>query len=147
MPAHRLAHASDSRTCSRACAGVQVLQDQLEYGREDHVAWVDGPGRELLDLDRTAILGDAHSDEMWEMERAAQLTLFDRCAPLCLCPALLPRPALLPCTTALHSCPALLPCTPAQHSCPAKGSRLHLPPSGPAQHCCPALLPYQRAST
>jgi hypothetical protein len=67
----------------RAFGCVQVLKQELAYGRVEHEAWLRGAGRKILSDNRRELLGpgwDWSDDAAYEQEVEAQLRLFDMCA-------------------------------------------------------------------
>lgn len=65
---------------------MQLLQQELEYGREEHEQWLRGPGKEELCEAYRNMFGRnlAADEEAFEREVQAQLWAFDTCAsPAC----------------------------------------------------------------
>jgi hypothetical protein len=70
------------RSGSEAAQCVQLLQQELAYGREEHEQWLRGPGKDELCVMYQNALGDnlARDKEAFEKEVQAQLRTFDMCA-------------------------------------------------------------------
>jgi hypothetical protein len=61
---------------------VQLLRQELAYGRNEHEEWLRGEGRAILSEQRQELLGEEYTldDEVdFEREVQAQLALFDMC--------------------------------------------------------------------